>query len=572
MNKTAVTTKRSEILYFFGAAACAGLLYIAYTWYSEMPEKKNVSQSRTEQMQEANSAYAQGSIAYKAGNYKAAIDSFHQAIRIYPQHEQALINTSLAFANLGNYDQAISHALQAIQVNKNNFSSHVMLGKFYEQIKQPESAKASFHTAVKINPNIFEAHYFLSRLFTQEKTNASLIKAIEHGKKAVALSPNAKDGHMALGDAYLMAGQPINAREQYQQVLEKSPKDTQALLATGKTYEQQQMIDNAITYFKDAINSNPNYPQAHVSLAGAQFMKGNLKEGFKEYEWRWKLTNQPGLEKIRWDGTNPAGKKVLLLAENGLGDILQYVRFAKLLKEKGATVIVHTPKPLLSLFKQCDYIDQVVLAGTENPPFDVLTSMQSIPYLFDIDERVLPNKPYLQADKKLITYWADKLSSDKNFKIGIIWAPGDDSYLALDQKRAIELEMLAPLSKLPNVSFYSLQIGETSRKQIKNTSFKIHGFDESFDRDHGPFMDTAAVMKNMDLIISVDTSVSHLAGALGVKTWLLLPYGADVRWMINKQNTVWYPSFTLFQQKKMGDWKNVIDIVSNRLKTLLQEK
>ena len=193
--------------------------------------------------------------------------------------------------------------------------------------------------------------------------------------------------------------------------------------------------------------------------------------------------------------------------------------------------------------------------------------MQSIPALLNINEHNLPNKPYLFADKKLVSEWKQKLAADSNFKIGLCWQPGDDTYMGVDQKRGLTLEQLKPLAQ-NGVSFYCLQMGGNTKEQLKNAPFKINSFDETFDKANGSFMDTAAVMKNMDLIITVDTSVAHLAGGLGVPTWILLPYAADVRWMINKNDSIWYPNFTLFRQKNVGEWENVI----KQLLTQLQGK
>jgi tetratricopeptide (TPR) repeat protein len=338
-------------------------------------------------------------------------------------------------------------------------------------------------------------------------------------------------------------------------------------MSMGVIKERQNLIDEAHEHYKKALEIDSGNPRAHVALAGINFYKGDLKEGFKEYEWRWHISNMPNLQG-KWDGSDVQGKTILLLAENGFGDVIQYVRFAGLLKNKGAKVIVSVSKQLATLFSSCDYIDYIALPKTNIPyKIDAITSLQTVPFYCDISLQTIPKPPYLKADNKLVEYWRKKLAHDKNFKIGLCWMSGAEHMQIPHMIRSMHLNSLSVLAGIKGVSFYSLQKGDKAIKQLKELSsqFKVIDFGESFDGDHGPFMDTAALMQNLDLVISIDTSVAHLAGALNVPTWILLPFNPDSRWMLDRSDTAWYPSVTLFRQPKPGDWQTVIAQVYDAL-------
>ena len=264
------------------------------------------------------------------------------------------------------------------------------------------------------------------------------------------------------------------------------------------------------------------------------------------------------------------GKRIILLSENGLGDVIQYVRFARTVKEMGARVVVLTSKPLFNLFKLCPYIDDVILPRTPMGNYDYITSLQSVPALTHLTLKTLPNKPYIFADQQLVAEWKQKIAQDTNFKIGLCWASGGDLYHVPQGRRDIPLHELKPLAELPNVSFYSLQKGP-GEEQLINAPFTIIAF-KDLDTEHGGFMDTVALMKNMDLIISVDTSVGHLAGALGVPTFLMLPFASDIRWMIGRSDCPWYPTVTLFRQPKPYDWKTVVANVKREVEKFREGK
>ena len=272
------------------------------------------------------------------------------------------------------------------------------------------------------------------------------------------------------------------------------------------------------------------------------------------------------------------GKTIFLHAEQGLGDTFQFIRYARIAKEKGGTVIAGVQKPLVKLLSLCPYIDKVVSLDEKPPAFDLHAPLMSLPYILKTTIDSVPTDiPYLYADSELVEYWKKKqLSSDKNIKVGICWQ-GNNKYStpmlrATVAFKSIDINKLNPLGAVPGVSIYSLQ-KTTGTDQLKTLApeFMIHTFDDDFDESNGRFMDTAAVIKNLDLVITVDTSIGHLAAALGKPTWVILPNPPDWRWMLERDDTPWYPTMRLFRQPTPGDWESVIEVVAQELKKYVNQ-
>ncbi|MDR3550798.1 MAG: glycosyltransferase family 9 protein, partial [Candidatus Babeliales bacterium] len=274
------------------------------------------------------------------------------------------------------------------------------------------------------------------------------------------------------------------------------------------------------------------------------------------------------------------GKRVLIRAEWGLGDMIQFMRYAKILKHAGATVILQAFDPLLQLFKRCDFLDGVIGQHDSIPPVDIHIPLLSLPLICGtILETIPADIPYIFADPILIDYWHEKLKSDENLKVGICWH-SKPIYIEdhMFTRRSIALEEFIPLA-LEHVSFYSLQkeFGTDEIQKIASSPLAVATFDDDFDVSHGRFSDTAAVIMNMDLVITADTSIVHVAGALGKQVWVLLPYAAEWRWLpshpkyAHSSSTPWYPNMRLFRQTTPGDWTAVIHEVRQALIKLVKK-
>ncbi len=334
--------------------------------------------------------------------------------------------------------------------------------------------------------------------------------------------------------------------------------------------------EQALTFYKKAIALNPSHEEARLGFSKALLACGYFDLGWKEFEYR--MDNSQEFQRYfkypDLDLKSLKGKRIVLLAEWGLGDTLHFVRYAKKLKELGATVYLQTFGPLVKLLSACPYLDKVIRQGDPLPKADTRIPLLSLPLVFKTTLDTMPTDiPYLYAQNDLIEQWHKKICPDKNFKIGICWH-AKPIYLEdhVYTRRSVPLEKFLPLTALPGISLYSLQ-KNFGTNELNETMHRIQTFGSELDEVHGPFMDTAALIKNLDLVISADTSIVHLAGGLGTPTWVLLPYSAEWRWLHNRSDSPWYPnSMRLFRQEKPGDWDTVVRHIATALETLLNEK
>lgn len=335
-----------------------------------------------------------------------------------------------------------------------------------------------------------------------------------------------------------------------------------------KAYSLLGKIDESLAHVGHALRLKPNNPESRVNRALLWLRQGDFERGWAEYEWRWRLkANKPrAWSKPLWDGSSLAGQTILLHAEQGLGDTLHFVRYAAVLKESGALVIVESPPALARLLALCPGIDHLVTRGSARPPFDVHAPLLSLPRLLGTTLDNIPARvPYLAAEPKLVERWRRKLAAYAGYKVGIVWQ-GSSQYPD-DRLRSIPLSHFESLAGVKGVRLFSLQKYEgTEQLAGKATRFPVIDLGPKVDEATGPFMDTAAIMKNLDLVISCDTASAHLAGALGVPVWLPLSVSSDWRWGLNREDSPWYPTMRLFRQKEQGDWREVFVRLAAALK------
>lgn len=332
----------------------------------------------------------------------------------------------------------------------------------------------------------------------------------------------------------------------------------------------------AIPYYQKVLAGDPSNKSAKLGLSHAYLATGNYTEGLPLFEYR--LAHESVRNFTPLNLTEIQGKKIAIVTEafGGLGDWMMMVRFAKTLKDHGAIIIVQAPDALHSLFSLCPYIDNFISTKKACPISDKTILLMNLPLSCSTTVENIPKTPYLFADQTLVAFWEEKIAGDQNFKIGLCW--GEMPQTALVQtspygKRSMPLEKLAPLAKIPGVSLYSMQKMD-GMEQIKKlpSEIKIITFENDFDESHGRFMDTAALMKNMDLIITLDTAPAHLAGALGITTWLYLPFAAEWRWMVARSDSPWYPTMRLFRQHRPGNWDEVVQDMITALPHLIAQK
>lgn len=407
---------------------------------------------------------------------------------------------------------------------------------------QINNAIITYQHALEQDPNHMHTLFNLANLYVLQE---QFDDALSHYRKLLAINPNLLAVHQNLAYTLRMFGKADEAMPHYQLILEKNPDAT-----------------------------------THYGLAECLLKTGNFEQGWSHFEYRWKRDNDyRNFTEKQWDGTSDiAGKTIFVRTEYGQGDTIQFIRFIPLLKKMGATIIVeaqHTLMPLLSL---CDYIDKLIPVQEpvqELPTFDIQVPLMSLPRIFKTTVASIPtNIPYMKADQELVQQWKKRLSTDNNFKIGICWEGSSyyESFKPAISKKAIPLTEFIPITKIKGVSIYSLQkIDGIKQLESLPNNVSIHSF-ASLDEKHGRFMDTAALIENVDLVISTDTSVAHLAGALGKPVWVLLPYVADWRWMLNCSDSPWYPTMHLFRQTEPGNWASVIQHIITELNNLLDQE
>ncbi|UCE47415.1 MAG: tetratricopeptide repeat protein, partial [Phycisphaerales bacterium] len=335
----------------------------------------------------------------------------------------------------------------------------------------------------------------------------------------------------------------------------------------GNALKEQGRCDEAIECYDRAIQLRPGYAQAHWNRSHAFLLSGDLTQGWEGYKWRRApeleiFTYPHRHERPRWDGSSFTGKRLLVHCEQGLGDSIQFMRYLPMVKARGGTVIFEAWKPLHGILHDYEGVDELLeLSFTEktDAKFDLHISLMDLPAVFETTLKTIPAEvPYVHPDPEKVKIWRNRLGDD-GFKVGMVWA-GSPRH-GNDHNRSCSLDMFAQLANIDGVRSYSLQKGPAA---AQTKGFQI----ESLSNDLHDFSDTAAVMENLDLVISVDTAAAHLAGAMARPTWILLPFAPDWRWMLNRTNSPWYPTARLFRQQKWGDWDSVLGRVAKEVRSL----
>jgi predicted negative regulator of RcsB-dependent stress response len=429
-----------------------------------------------------------------------------------------------------------------------------------EQGKLTE-AVASYQQALRLKPDYAEAQCNLGMALADQ---GKLTEAIACYQQALRLKPDLAEAHCNLGVALAQQGELGEAMRCYQHALRLKPDYAEAHGNVGVVRAEQGKLTEAVADYQQALRLKPDYAAAHLNLAQIWLLKGEFDRGWAEYEWRWKHRgfSPPPYPQPLWDGSSLQGRTILLFAEQGLGDTLQFIRYAPLVQRRGGNVIVQCQEPLQRLLATCAGIDHQVVAGRALPFFDVRAPLLSLPLLFRTSLATIPpNIPYLLADPALRAHWQQELSGLREFKVGITWRGNPEH--KRDQRRSVPLLAFAPLAAVPGVRLVSLQKGP-GREQLPDLADRL-GLLDLADRLED-FADTAAVLTNLDLVITVDTAVAHLAGALGVPVWVALPLVPDWRWLLEREDSPWYPSMRLFRQSAWGDWAGVFERLTEALR------
>jgi len=379
--------------------------------------------------------------------------------------------------------------------------------------------------------------------------------------RAIGLKPSA-EAHSNLGVALREKGRLDEAIDAHRLALALKPDYADAWRNLGVALNAKGLFDEAMSAFERAVEIKPDFADVHFNLGVLRLLRGDFQNGWPEYEWRWKLQSQltsrpqgPG----QWDGSELGGQTILLYGEQGIGDTLQFIRYVPLVVARGGRVIVECPRELASLFEAFAGIERVVVTGEPRPRFDQHCALLSLPRVFSTQIDSIPAEiPYVKADPRLVEQWQRRSGPKQDVRVGLAWA-GRPTHRN-DRYRSIAFSELAPLWSQKGIEFYSLQKGPAAQQRPPDGTRWVDWTDDLHD-----FAQTAALIENLDLVITVDTSVAHLAGAMGKPVWVLLPFVPDWRWLLNREDSPWYPTARLFRQNAISDWQGVINSVVGRL-------
>jgi tetratricopeptide (TPR) repeat protein len=532
------------------------------------------------------------------GRRREAITHYRHALRLRPNHAEVMAQLGLVLAEEGQRDEAVVYLRQATREQPDVAQTHQNLGVALAQQGRLAESVQSLERAMQLKPDYAEAHYNLGnvlqemgrreeaithfRLCLQIKPNHAgacnnlglaltetgmLAEAVVVLQQATRLQPKMKEAHNNLGLAYADLGRFDEAQACYEHALRLDSGYAEAHSNLGNAYKEQGRLEEALACYQWALWLAPDTASTQYNRSLALLQKGDYQQGWPAYEWRWrrKRTRQRPFVQPRWEGEPLAEKTILLWCEQGLGDTIQFVRYAALAKQRVGQVILECPPLLLPLLSSCPGVDQVVAEGSPLPDFDVQAPLLSLPAVCGTTMATVPAEvPYLRVEQQRVEDWRVRLEAESGLRVGVVWR--GNPHHPWDRHRSVPLVCLEPLARVEGVRFISLQKGP-GREQIAQAIERLTVVDlgEQLDAEGGAFVDTAAVMQVLDLVVCVDTAAAHVAGALGVPVWVALSRIADWRWLLERSDTPWYPSMRFFRQSRLGDWQEVFERMAGEL-------
>jgi len=505
---------------------------------------------------------------HQAGNFDQAEEQYRLVLETQPDNASVLHLLGIIAHQKGDnrlavdlISKAIAGEPQAAQFHNNLAVALKALGKFKEALNACEKA-------LSLKPDYADAYYNMANLLDSLGRPAAAIELYNH---ALALAPNDPYIYYNMAVALQKLGRHTDAIENFQHAINLNHNAAEVYRAMAASQKALGRHTDAGTTLAYALSLHPDCAQTHTDLGMQLLLLGNFKQGFSEYRWRLNTTawikHCPA--EFRWDGSNFANKKLLVRCEQGLGDNIQFVRYLPMVKARGGTVIFGVYQQLYSLLKGFPGVDETVNLSDENQSlvFDLYSPIMDLPGIFGTTLETIPARvPYIFADPAKVEHWRGRISGP-GFKVGIFWA---GTYETKGKHlRHCKLADFAILSAIDGVSLYSLQKGP-GIEQIEQSADRVPVV--NLGKDFEDFSDTAAAIENLDLVISVDTSVIHLAGAMGRPTWSLHCFSPDWRWLLNRNDSPWYPTMKLFRQKKLGRWDDVFQEMAEQLKVLVGNK
>lgn len=503
-----------------------------------------------------------GLTLHQLRKFDQSVKSYDKALHIKPDYVDAFYNRGLALNELKKFEDAIQSFQNAIRLRHDHVEAFNNLGNSFQEIKRFDEAIKIYLEALRIKPKYAEAFNNLGNALQGVKRYD---EAIQNYNEALRVKPDYAEAYFYRGMALQKLRRFDDAFKSYESALNIKPNYAQAFNNRGLVLQELRRFDEAIMSFDAAFSIKPDYFEAIWNKSLLFIRTGRFLDGWALYESRLDKEDTKNsyyrFPQLSWRGQEDLqGKTLLIFGEQGFGDVIQFVRYLKFIHEKGINILLEVPQTLVSIISSLKIPITIVAKGDEKPKFDAYCPLMSLPYVFKTTVDSIPAQAsYLHSNPVKVKNWHNRLGNSPKKRIGIVWS--GSSMHKNDHNRSIELEELSELIKIP-YEWHSLQ--KEYREKDKELLLK-HPEIQQHEDDIIDFSDTAALIECMDLIISVDTSVAHLAGALGKPTWILLPYMPDYRWMLDRADCPWYPSVRLFRQDESSEWSVVINAVMTAL-------
>ena len=492
----------------------------------------------------------------QSGNLDQAARACEDVLRAEPNRADALKILSGIRYMEGRLDEALGILQRAAGIDANDPRVQANLGSILTRMNRSDEAIAHFQRAITIEPKYAEAHYNLGATLGALDRFEEALACYD---KVLAIIPTHSRTLINKGAALSALNRQDEAIACYDKILANDPAYAEAETNRGTALQWLNRVDEAIARYDTAIAARPHDAYAHWNKGLAALYGGDFETGWREYEWRWAkpdfAANKRDYPQPQWRGeSDVSGKTILLFSEQGLGDTIEFCRYATLLAERGATVLLEVQAPLVPLLKTLPGVAGVFARGDALQPFDLQCPIMSLPLAFKTDLATIPAKiPYLAPSPAKTALWRSKLGAKTKPRIGLAWSGSPTQ--KNDRNRSTTLERLAPLLAESRFEFHVLQkdIRDVDRATLARfPDLRVHG------DDLNDFDDTAALTGAMDLTVSVCTSILHLAGAMGKPAWAMLTFSPDWRWLMERDDSPWYPGMRLFRQTKVGDWDGVV--------------
>ncbi len=462
---------------------------------------------------------------------------------------------------------------QILEKEPDNADANHFMGIIAYEAGRLDIAREYLEKAICLNPGNPSCYLNLGNIVHGE---GKYEESMEWYEKAIQMNyTDKRKAYNNLGVALTRLGRLKDAAEAFKKSIDLDPLYHEAHNNIGETYKFMGEYDRALESYEQAVRLFPEFVPARWNRSMLYLLKGDFEKGWAEYEWRWQRPNTPKRKidaGMPWDGGPLYGKTLFVYEEQGMGDTLQFIRYLPLLKALGGHVIFEVLTPMIRLLESFKGFDRlwVAIRNVDTRPtdrFDYHIPLMSLPRIFNTRTDSIPaDIPYLTADPHLVRIWRKRMESKPGFRIGVVFAGHPEH--ANDVSRSAFLSSFLPLKELKGVQIISLQ----KEKYEKWTDINpAEFFDQDFGEEISDFADTAAIIENLDLVISIDTAVVHLAGALGKQVWTLLPFSPDFRWMIGREDTPWYPTMKLFRQPEPGDWGSIFEKVKHCLEKRLKQ-